>query len=622
MCDVPTIAAHGQTGLVLSFLVLASRTGERLRASDIDRMATQAWQRLPYEPASHVRWMATGGRIALLAWDLHRDGDPPGPRWFADERGITAFGGYAHPIGGRWRSGSWARQLGELYPDGVLRPGVHPCWGMFTMVRLTEQGAGFVTPDPLSMGHVFRSTTTDLEAISNRADLAAIAADTYEQRDPEGLGWLLVYEYIVDVQTSFRGVRRLKTGIANTIDADGAVHEIRVDGDRWYAEPPEYGDILPIFADDLRDHMATVAGLDRPVQLSLTGGRDSRLVLALAVAAGVEKSFGYMTAESFPGELDPDVHVAEMVAQRFGLQHRVMRMDHSSWTPAEFEQRVRLHAHTTSAMMGAKGPRNRLAIRAHTQVSGAFGENLTGSRSGDGPTTTVEDACSFMEGKMYGGGRGFLHPEAREHYVLRLRAMFDELAADGTAPDELPYRFYVDNYLQGGIPREVEIPGINPNVEPLYSVHLPTIARAAGWYGRRHHRIHFDLMREASRELAQMPFAGFSWPEPLLEGRSDADSYRNEPVLYSGEMRALRGRRWQDHVDVYRTYLLGDRNGPMNDLLDLGMVEEVLAGTKPMPGAGLLQLNNALGAAVWLAGAEETSRVTAADVDRAYRKSG
>lgn len=609
---------------MLGFVVIAGRDGERPPVEVLDRLAQQAGARLPFEAASSVRWTASGGRVVVLAWDLHPRDYPPGPRWHVDDRGFTAFAGSAHPAGERWAAGSWARQLADRLADGPGHdPAAHSAgstWGIHTLVHLGADGRGYVRPDPLSVGLVYRASTPTYEIVSNRADLAAVAAGTYLDRDPVGSGWLLVFEYLVDDRTSFRGVRSVSPGRATCIDADGTVTEARIDGETWRGGPADYQEALAALDLDLRDHVATVAALDRNAEVSLTGGRDSRLVLALAVAEGVEGAVRYMTAESFPGERDPDVEVASMLAERLGLEHRVLRMNYQDWTPDEFERRVRVHAHTTSGMLGAKNLRARLAVRGHIQVSGAFGENLTGPRSGDAPPASVEEAFEFMVAKMYGGqSGGFVRHDARAHYLALLRSTFDELSGDGTPPDELPYRFYVEYYLRGGVAREVEWTGIAPNVEPLYSVHLPAVARAAGWYGRLHHRAHLDLMLATAPELAGLPFANFSWPAALLAPMPGGDRLHQDPIVYSGALRASRGRRWEDHVDVYRRHLLDDPNHPIADLVDLAMVEEVLAGARPMPPAGRLQLDNALGAAVWLAGDELPAPTTIADVERANR---
>ena len=170
-----------------------------------------------------------------------------------------------------------------------------------------------MTPDPISMGLVYRASTPMLDVVANRADVAALAAGSFLDRDPVGAGWLLVYEYLVDDHTSFRGVRSLPPGRAATIAGDGTVSEVRIDAGTWTDPAPAHGDIVQTLTADLADHMATVATLERPAEISLSGGRDSRLVLALAMAGGVAGSLRYMTAESFPGELDPDVEVAELL---------------------------------------------------------------------------------------------------------------------------------------------------------------------------------------------------------------------------------------------------------------------------------------------------------------------
>lgn len=603
---------------MLSFLVLVSREGA-LRAAELARISDEAALRLPYEPASLLHWTTHDGRVALLGWALHPDGFPPGSRWHADEHGVTAFGGYAFPTRGSWAPGSWARQLGSLCHRGEIGPNTDQCWGVFTMAHLSADGVGFVGRDPLSIGQLYRSSTTEFDVVANRPDLAAMAVGTYWKRDSHALGWLVVNNYILDDSTAFSGVRALRPSVAVSIHGELGLRELAVD-DPWNTPPPAYEDALATMSRDITDHIATITSLERPIRVSLTGGRDSRLVFAFAVAAGVETSFHYVTTESFPGRPDPDVEVASMLAHEFGLQHRVQRINLQHVSSDAFEQRVRIHAHTTYGMLGAKNLRRGLLIRPYTQVSGAFGEVLTGQRTGDAPPASPEDAYLFLVSLMYGGHPGLLRPEAREHYLSLLREMVIELAADGCPADELASRFYVKRINHNWLYHELQIPGITPDVEPLYSVHIPALARAAGWHRRRYLRVLFDLMRTAAPRLVELPFANVGWPQELLATLPDGDRFRAEPVVASTGPRALRGLRWQDHREVFRKYLLDGGNNPVADMLDRQLLEDVLAEKQPLPPGSLIQLHNALGVAVWLAGAELPQRVTSADVQRIHAR--
>ena len=211
-----------------------------------------------------------------------------------------------------------------------------------------------------------------------------------------------------------------------------------------------------------------------------------------------------------------------------------------------------------------------------------------------------------MVAKMYGGpSGGFVRPDARRHYEDLVRQAFDALAADGTPPADLPYRFYVEYYLRGGVTREVETTGITPNIEPLYSIHLPAAARAVGWTGRRLHQLHLDILLATAPELAELPSprsAGHRSSSTACRTPTLSASSRSPTPASSAPSAAADGR-----ITSTSTAVTSSTPGPnhaIGDLVDLVMVEEVLAERRPMPGTGKLQLDNALGIAIWLSGEE------------------
>src|SRR5690606_2210183 len=83
--------------------------------------------------------------------------------------------------------------------------------------------------------------------------------------------------------------------------------------------------------------------------LRLSGGKDSRLVLALIVAAGLQDRFRCVT--SGPDHA-ADVVVARIIAAAAGVDIEV-HLGPSTMTPEQFERQLRVHVFQTSGMLGA-----------------------------------------------------------------------------------------------------------------------------------------------------------------------------------------------------------------------------------------------------------------------------
>jgi hypothetical protein len=602
----------GHSDAVLSFVVLASPDG--LSELVLDQVAAKATAWLPFEPAYEVRRRMCAERVALLAWALHPDGVPPGGRVVETARSVTAFGGYTHPLGERWDDRPWVHQIAEMCQGGRIGLDRCCCWGTFCLAHLSDAG-GFVRSDPLSIAPLFRATGNGWDVVSNRPELAAAAIGTDRARDAMSVAWLLANEFYVDEATSFRGVRSLDAGVAVAVDAAGTLRDVQVDAEIWSPRPPvPYDETLAAVAAEATQRLALLASLDRPVRLSLSGGRDSRLTLAFALAGGSAPAVRFVTYESFPDEVDPDVEVATMLARELDLDHTVMRFQHAATTTEELEQRVRRHAFTTAAMSGAKAPRSSLRIVPFTQVGGGLGEMLSGPRSGH-EVTTVPEAQVFLADRL---ATGLLAPDVRRHLVARQDHLVEQLADAGFPPSDLAYEFFLQRIVHNGMGHELYPSSITPPMEPLYNSQIPALCRAAGWHRRRYLRVHFDLMRAAAPRLAELPFADHGWPPEMLATIGDGDRFSAPPVVGPDLPRGLRGLRWTDHTNLFADYLLDPTNA-VSDLLERTLVEDVLTQRRPLNGSGVRQLFNALGIAVWLAGNEQPQRTTRADLAQATR---
>ena len=98
----------------------------------------------------------------------------------------------------------------------------------------------------------------------------------------------------------------------------------------------------------------------RALLANITGGRDSRLVLALMLSEGITDQFVFTT---FGSPQLPDTIVATAIADRFGLDHRAATRPAPSESlasavaaamasePVTYEQRIRDHLWVTSGLL-------------------------------------------------------------------------------------------------------------------------------------------------------------------------------------------------------------------------------------------------------------------------------
>src|SRR6266487_4612395 len=178
--------------------------------------------------------------------------------------------------------------------------------------------------------------------------------------DPAMIGAFLSLGYPVGTVTRFHGVRAL--------DGDRALR--LVDGRSADGRPEDWpqADGRPA---------AVGAGPEAPVELSLTGGKDSRLIAAALTAARVPF---LARTHGFAGH--PDVVVAGLIAGRLGVEHTVTQ-PRPPGVPDEAEVLGRLRAAVlvSDGMLSAfenLGRPDPQAAQGPAQAGGHGGELLRG----------------------------------------------------------------------------------------------------------------------------------------------------------------------------------------------------------------------------------------------------
>lgn len=149
-------------------------------------------------------------------------------------------------------------------------------------------------------------------AVSSLAHAVA-AINNNGRTDPLALHSLVQAGFVTGSRTAYDNVASQPLGAFIEISVD------RVRNKQTLKPAPVSDDPHPALAEALADAVRPLQDLDGPVTLSLSGGRDSRLIAAALHAASVD----FVTVTR--GEQDhPDVEIAALVAARLGTPHRVV----------------------------------------------------------------------------------------------------------------------------------------------------------------------------------------------------------------------------------------------------------------------------------------------------------
>jgi Asparagine synthase len=437
-----------------------------------------------------------------------------------------------------WRSAD-ERQAVVHWGGGPAGPAVSAAsragtiWAEAAAVRART---GLARVDP-----VYLAEAPGAVVLCDRASWAAVVTGRLGDHDPVLIGAFLSLGYPVGAVTPFRRVRAL--GPARELTAAGGRPVVTPVRDAGQADAsagvPGRSGSADLVAAALVDAVGPLSGV--PVELSLTGGKDSRLIAAALTAAGVP-----FRARTHGAADHPDVVVAAMIAGKLGVEHTVTEpRPPGSHDEAELIGRLRATVLVSDGMLSAfenVGRPDPEAIAEPVQSGGHGGELLRGgyaqaawrSRSPVGAWRPAAGAWSAAAGaelfrRMTTRRMGLLHAGVAGAYLASLAPYAAALRRGSLrALDD----FYLENRAgrwsaaarQGYLLR-------SPLVQPFFSDSVVAAARAVPLRDRITDRLPRQVLAALGPELLDIPLAGGGW--------------KGEPRSAAGLPRPVRQPDWR-----------------------------------------------------------------------------
>ena len=387
--------------------------------------------------------------------------------------------------------------------------------GEYAIARLHADGTLEAFADPAGLHQLFHRTDRR-PAIANRAAfLAALAED--REPDREAALWLGAIGYRVGTHSGWRGVEQLPQGhrLRATTPSDVQI------GGPDFALPHPRGFAAggaALLDEGLEQAKAAVrlAAGDGPLELPITGGKDSRVVLAIALAAGLRDRLSLFT-RGYSGH--PDVVVGAMIADTLGVPHR-REPPRGHDAPPDLSGNGFLHVLARIAYQGDGGIGGwdeiaRDQVGRDSLVSGHMGEVLKGYAKRPA-NVDVLDPAAMVRLKGPFDPLALLRPGARALLEGRLAEQMRQARDGGALSGDLPDLFYwrnrVPNWL-GGIRGVASF-----ERQPVLPLGVPALLRLAFLLTpeeRRAELAHFALIQRAAPQLLPLPFAHQRW-DPAL----------------------------------------------------------------------------------------------------------
>ena len=356
--------------------------------------------------------------------------------------------------------------------------------GTFTATHLRSRGPGYVFADPFSIGNVYFAEHPDLAVFSSRAAIAAwLAAPNgrVPRRDPLGIGWLGFAGVIVDDVTGFEGVRLLPQ-CARVEFGESGDHVIRsaVHPARWHAELLAPEEAAALARQDLEAELVAISRMAvRTVLTDLTGGKDSRMILAAILSGGVADRFRFWTAGA-PGL--PDVRIADQLVATFGLARGrplpLPAAEAARWHTSEQLDNLgmdRRFVFGTSGMCTLWSAMPITVPSVEVKLNGVGGEPWYTNWPASGVLKRLDQFHGWLYGGQKIGAAGLANTEARAHYESVMTDVAEQLCEGSRTPQDAVNKYYLRVRMRRWFGTLLEVDRRN-RVLPLFSA--PAIAAA------------------------------------------------------------------------------------------------------------------------------------------------
>ena len=559
-----------------TFVVVSVMPGRRLPDHVRRILRSGAPTDLTFRPDEHLHWASGGDDLHFAGWQSSNHPLGIGSYWEARRDDITAFAGHLWLDAGPWRQGrSWAAQLADelsaagtigppdarasatsTFGDSVARFGER-LEGVYHLLHLTAGGRGFLTNDPLGAGLLYQGRSRDVAVFSNRASLVArlIAPEgTTPPRDAEAVVSLVYSSNLSGDRTAFAGVTTTPQASVVELEAGREPHvhvwatkpwiDSALTRDRSTLRHVRTAEVVAPVVERMRRLIRAMAALPAGTRtVELTGGRDSRMVLALVMAEELADSFTFITW----GSPDlADVVIAGQLADRFDLDlraegrprqtipssrsdgQRTQAVPGSERLP--YEALLRHHVWRTSGSVSVWDLSTHRATPSDAfALSGLFGETLRSNYTRTDGIRSMADLATFVRvGGFNTDAARLLRPAVRRRHDDIVLSTLNHLLPVGGTPQDAVDGYNLTQRLRRWFGSSHELDDRN-RMFPLYSLSAIQVAFALGSTLRRREVLPFEVIMATCPELATIAFASSGWPESLVAGRPDRDRYPTAP---------------------------------------------------------------------------------------------
>ena len=381
----------------------------------------------------------------------------------------------------------------------------------------------------------------DFALISNRSLTVSDLVGSREW-NMHALAWIVARANLAGDGLPLRRVRHLPPGVeARAPWGSGALELDAASMSIWpcASDDPGRDNLTPKEWDAVTDALVgsvrALESVDGPLRLGLTGGKDSRLCLALAKAAGLCDRVDVFTSGSLDG---PEFEVARSVAEVAGFAHGspvgaglpASDRPRPKPVPAEVNaenvwNQLRRNVTRYEGIVPAWTALQNATRRPFVTIKGFGGEFFrrgSNQRSRAGDACSVDELAAQIVATHTAMDRlGVIRPTEAAYQAQWLENWVRTMARE-IRRDVVHERLHVDlgfahwfGPLLQDAPESVTIHPLVSRMAAQKNLELSAVAR-------RNERFHFEVMRRAAPDLVVIPFLNDCWaPELAVDSPLD-----------------------------------------------------------------------------------------------------
>jgi hypothetical protein len=511
------------------------------KRAEVDRLAPQlldALEKSRIVDGPRIERIGAGHTWAFAAIE---EPDPTcACRFASDDEAFVVVNGPALAADGN--QPRLAANLLKKYRDGGSTEVSDSLEGAYNFVGVAPGIGLHAFGDFSGMYPLYWHSRADFAVLSNRSLTISDLVGSREW-DPRALAWVIARANLAGDGLPLRNVRHLPSGTeARAAWGTGALELHRNSSWIWPSTSDDAGrdNLTSTEWDDvtaeLVGNVRALEAVDAPLRLSLTGGKDSRLCLAIVKAAGLRDCVDVYTN----GVSDsPEAQVARAVAEAAGYTHRThgagmntppapavaarKKTTQPDVDVAKVWQRLRCNVTRYEAMVPPWAALQNPTFPPFVNIKGFGGEFFR--RGSDGryrekEVPSVDELASrFATGHLEMDRLGIIRPAEAAYQAQWLESWVHETAREMRL-DVVHEKFHVDTALAHWSGPLLQCAPQRVNINPLVSRGAAAKNLELSAAARRSERFHFEVMCRAAPELVLVPFLNDVWAPELAAGSS------------------------------------------------------------------------------------------------------